>query len=346
MRAKRPTSFDIAEIAGVSQSTVSRALRHASMVSEDTRQRVERAARQLNYKGTVSARALRSRRTATLALLLHDDPLTCPSLSDPFLLSLVGGISTAAARRGYDLLISLQQNGQDRGDDHSLAKRADGVILIAPDDHPHDREETRLEEEHTAFVTWGTAAPGQPGHVIGCDNARGARDGTEHLLRLGRRRPLFLGDISDRHPAFRDRHTGFREALAAAAIPDADIRQIDADATEESGRHALSAALASGPPTGTAPFDCVFAACDRLAIGALRALTEQGWRIPQDVAVIGFGDSAAAARATPPLTTIRPDATTAGERLVDALLRRINGETVTENTLVPTHLIVRGSCGG
>lgn len=316
------------------------------MVSEDTRQRVEQAARQLNYKVDVNARNLRSRKANTLALLLYEDPVTSQSLINPFFLSMLSSITKASARRGYDLLISFQQNNEDRDADYAASKRADGIIFLGYGDYLRYVEKiSRLDEDRTAFITWGPVVPGQPGHFIGSDNVQGARDGMNHLLRLGRRRPLFLGNISDNHPEFRDRHIGFREALAVAGVPESDIRQIDADASEEGGHRALSELLTSGRLAGGPPFDCVFAACDLLAIGAMHALNEQGRRIPQDVSVIGFDDIVAAPYTNPPLTTIRQDTAAAGELLVDALLRLINGETV-ESTMIPTRLIVRGSCGG
>ncbi|TWB56505.1 LacI family transcriptional regulator [Nitrospirillum viridazoti] len=341
MRVKRPTSFDIAELAGVSQSTVSRALRNDAMVSEDTRQRVAQAARLLNYKVDVNARNLRSQKTNTLALLLYEDPVTSQSLINPFFLSMLSSITKASARRGYDLLISFQQSSDDWSADYAASKRADGLIFLGYGDYLRYVDKiSRLDEVSTAFVTWGPVVPGQPGHFIGSDNIQGAREGVRHLIARGRKRIAFLGDISEHCPEFRDRYTGYVEALGEAGLPVIEALYADAAASEEVGHQAILNLI-----DREGPIDAVFGACDLLAIGAMNGLRERSLRVPEDVAVVGFDDIVAAPFTSPPLTTIRQDTAAAGELLVENLLRLIEGRPI-ETTQIATSLVVRGSCGG
>lgn len=338
MRAKRPTSFDIAELAGVSQSTVSRALRRDSMVSEDTRLKVEQAARALNYKVDVNARNLRSQRTNTLALLLYEDPGASESLINPFFLSILGSVTRACAKRGYDLLISFQQSSNDWHADYAASKRADGIIFLGYGDYTSYLDKiASLDEAGIQYITWGPVLPGQPGHFIGSDNVQGMADAVSHLIATGHRRIAFLGDISENCPEYRDRHQGYLKALAAAGLSADPALRLDSLTSEEAGHAAAMRLLDSGQP-----FDAVVAACDLVAIGALHALRDRGLSVPGDVSVIGFDDIQAASYTNPPLTTVRQDTVAAGELLVENLLRLMNDQML-DRTIIPAKLVVRGS---
>ncbi|UXI68116.1 LacI family DNA-binding transcriptional regulator [Tahibacter amnicola] len=337
----KATSFDIAYRAGVSQATVSRALRGSPLVNEETRRRIEAIARELHYTVDKNASNLRRQRSGTLALLLFEDPTSDGSLINPFFLSMLGAITRASARQGHDLLISFQQLSHDWHADYHDSHKADGLILLGYGDYLASRGKLeRLEEQGTPFVRWGAVDDGQPGIAIGCDNAGGGRAITEHLLRLGRRRIAFLGDASPHCPEFLDRYRGHCAALAAAGQTSDQALQIDAaDSTEEVGYTATLGLL----DAGTA-FDAIFAASDLLAIGAMRALGERGRRVPDEIAVVGFDDIPLARLASPPLTTLLQDTKIAGEMLVDTLLRQIRGETV-HNQVLPAQLVIRRSCG-
>lgn len=337
----RPTSFDIAYRAGVSQATVSRALRDSPLVNEETRRRVQAVAKELNYTVDKHASGLRRQRATTLALLLFEDPTSDDSLINPFFLSMLGSITRAVARQGYDLLVSFQQLSDDWHADYQDSHRADGLILLGYGDYLVSRGRLeRLVEQGTHFVRWGAVVDGQPGLSIGCDNHQGGVAATSHLLSLGRRRIGFVGTASPHCPEFFDRYAGHCTALRAAGI-DVDAHwQVDAsDSTELVGLAAMRELLSRGTA-----LDAVFAASDLLAIGVLRALSEAGLRVPDDVAVVGFDDIPMARFAAPPLTTIVQDTKRAGELLVDALLAQIHGETVASCTL-PATLVIRRSCG-
>src|SRR4026207_1803808 len=126
----KPTSIDIAYLAGVSQPTVSRALRGSPMVSEETRRRIESIAQQLNYKVDKNASNLRCQHSNTLALLLFEDPTPDDSLINPFFLAMLGSITRACAQRGYDLLVSFQQQSGNGPVDYEASPKADGCFLI------------------------------------------------------------------------------------------------------------------------------------------------------------------------------------------------------------------------
>ncbi len=337
---EKPTSFDIAFLAGVSQPTVSRALRGSPAVSLETRKRIEEIARQLNYRVDKNASNLRSQHSNTLALLLFEDPTPDDSLINPFFLTMLGSITRATARRGYDLLVSFQQLSRDWQQDYEDSRKADGIILLGYGDYQeyHPRLE-RLVEQGTHFVRWGPVLEGQPGLSVGCDNLQGGYDVTRLLTEHGRRRIAFLGTASVHYPEFDDRFRGYARALAEAGLAAAPQLQMDAITTEESGYLAASELLKHG-----AIVDAIVAASDLIAIGALRALQERGLEVPRDVAVVGFDDIPAASLTHPPLTTVMQDTRRAGELLVETLLREINGEDAT-NSVIPTRLVVRKSCG-
>jgi len=338
--AGKATSFDIAHLAGVSQPTVSRALRGSPMVSPETRQRVQAIARELNYKVDKNASNLRFQHSNTLALLFFEDPTPDDSLINPFFLSMVGSITRACVRQGYDLLLSFQQQSGDWHVDYEDSRKADGIILLGYGDfHEYRARLELLVAQGTRFVRWGQVRPDQPGVSVGCDNFQGGREVTRHLLQLGRRRIAFLGHASSHYPEFEERFLGYRSALARNGLEADPSLQVDAITTESSGYEAARVLLSRG-----AAFDAIVGASDLIAIGAMRALAEAGLDVPGDVAVVGFDDLPAAGLSNPPLTTVMQDTRLAGDALVDTLLRLVRGQPATDR-LLPTRLVVRRSCG-
>jgi DNA-binding LacI/PurR family transcriptional regulator len=336
--SQKATSFDIAQLAGVSQPTVSRALRGSPTVSEQTRMRIEAIAQQLNYTVDKNASRLRTQETKTLALLFFEDPTPDDSLINPFFLSMLGSITRTCASRGYDLLISFQQLSSNWHVDFEDSRKADGIILLGYGDYElyHERLE-KLVEQGTHFVRWGFVQAGQPGTTIGCDNFRGGYDAVQHLIANGRRRIAFIGDASSHYPEFYDRYRGACEAQKSNGIRIVAARQVDAITTEQSGYDAAVELIRR-----KVKFDAIFAASDLIAIGAMRALEENGLEIPADIAIVGFDDIPAASLAHPPLSTVQQDYRRAGEVLVDALLKQIRNEKA-DTAALPARLIVRKS---
>ena len=332
------TSFDIAHLAGVSQSTVSRALRGSPLVNEETRRRIQAAVDELNYKVDKNASSLRARHTGTLALLLFEDPTADESHINPFFLSMLGSITRASAQRGHDLLISFQQFSHDWHADYADSKKADGIILLGYGDYLAICDKLKkLVDQGTHCVRWGAVLPDQPDISVGCDNISGGLAVTAHLIGQGCRRVAFLGDASSHYPEFFDRYRGYTQALGEAGLDVESVLQVNAESTERSGYDALETLLSRG-----VAFDAVFAASDLIAIGAMRALADHGLKVPDDVALAGFDDIPMASFVNPPLTTVLQDTKQAGEILVDNLLRLIRGEPA-ESAMMPAKLVVRKS---
>ena len=337
---RKATSFDIAHLAGVSQPTVSRALRGSPTVSAATRARIEVIARQLNYSVDRSASSLRSGSTRTLALLLFRDPSPDQGVINPFFLAMLGSIMGRCGERGYDLLVSYQQPGGDWQADYADSHRADGLILLGYGDYADYR--SRLETlvaQGTHFVRWGSVQPGQPGLTIGCDNIAGGAAAARHLLDRGRRRIAFLGSATDHYPEFHDRYRGYVAALGEHGLAADPKFQVETISTEEDATQATRELLRRG-----VPFDAIVAASDLIALAAMRVLAGAGINVPYDVAIVGFDDIPAASLANPPLTTIAQDRGLAGRRLVEMLLARI-GDRPVESTVLPTQLVIRRSSG-
>ena len=334
----KATSFDIAHRAGVSQSTVSRALRGSPLVSEETRQRIQQAATELKYKVDKNASNLRTRHSGTLALLLFEDPTADESHINPFFLSMLGSITRACAQRGYDLLVSFQQLSHDWHADYADTRKADGIILLGYGDYLAYRDKlAMLVAQGTRSVRWGAVLPDQPDISIGCDNFLGGQDVTRHLLAQGCRRVAYLGDASSHYPEFFARYRGYAQVLHEAGLEVDGELQVNAESSEQSGYIAMETLLTRGKP-----FDALFAASDLIAIGAMRALGDHGKSVPGDVAVAGFDDIPTASFVNPPLTTVRQDTGQAGEALVDTLLQLIRNEPAGSDML-PVKLVVRKS---
>lgn len=339
MKAKA-TSFDIAHHAGVSQSTVSRALRDSPLVNQETRDRVKAIARELNYKVDKNASNLRQQQSRTIALLLFEDPTTDDSLINPFFLSMLGSITRASAQAGYDLLISFQNMSDDWHADFEDTNKADGIILLGYGDFVDYRDKlARLEEQQTHFVRWGAEDKEHPGVSIGCDNYQGGFDITQHLIDGGREHFAFIGGADSHAPEFQARYFGHRDALKRAKLKFDKKYQFDAISTEESGYASAEKLIASGME-----FDAVFCASDLIAIGVMQAMKDNGIDVPGKVAIVGYDNIPVSRFTNPALTTVAQNTKLAGEMLVKSLLALINGEHV-EPQLMPASIVTRQSCG-
>ena len=334
----RPTSFDIAYRAGVSQPTVSRALRGDTSVSAATREKIERIAQELNYTVDKNASSLRSQRSNTLALLFFEEPFPDEGAINPFFLAMLGSITRACAAQGLDLLISFQRMEDDWHVQYQDSHRADGLILLGYGDYEKYTERLeQLRRQGTLFARWGSVSQDDSGVTIGSDNRLAGRQAGEHLIGLGRSKIAFIGQADQHYPEFAARYAGLCEAMDAAGLRADPALKRDALTGEEEGYRAVSHLLAQG-----ADFDAVFAGSDLIAIGVMRALAEAGLKVPGDVAVIGFDDIPAARLTVPPLTTISQDIRGAGDRLVDMVLAQIE-DAPRPDTRLPTRLIERGS---
>jgi alanine racemase len=340
MGSGKTTSFDIAHRAGVSQATVSRALRNSPLVNPETRKRVQKIAREMNYRVDQRAAGLRSQRTNTIALLIYEDPVANEAQINPFFLSMLGHIIRCAAAHQYDVLVSFQQLSTHWLHEYQSSNRADGIILLGYGDFGRSASRLKqLRDDGAHFTIWGATVPELEGHAVGCQNREGGVLATQHLLDLGRSKIAFLGDNSDSYPEFKQRYQGYLDALSAAGLQADGSRQAHALNQETSGLAAIQSLLDS-----ETQFDAVFAASDLIAFGAIKCLRRAGIRVPEDVSVVGFDDTPAASFFNPSLTTVRQDTRKAAESLVGNLLAMIDGEEIS-SPLLPLSLVVRRSCG-
>lgn len=331
---KRPTSFDIAALAGVSQPTVSRALSGSPSVSEATRARVFAAATELNYKVDKNASGLRRQHSRTLAVLFFDEQVPEGAVLNPFYLSLLGPMVRHCAECGYDLLISIQQLSSDWHLDYEDSRKADGIILLGYGDYlEYQPKLEKLIERGAHFVRWGSAEPGEIGVTVSSDNEAGGFEATGHLLERGCRRIAFIGTAEAGYPEFMQRWQGYCRALRAAGIEPEEELRVESGPRESEGRAALALLLERG-----VEFDAIFAASDVTAIGAMHALQAIGRSVP----VIGFDDIPAASLSSPPLTTVTQDPRQAAEALIDTLIEAIEGGAAS-NRVLPVRLTVRQS---
>jgi DNA-binding LacI/PurR family transcriptional regulator len=335
-RLFRVTSFDVAAEAGVSQSTVSRALAGDPVVSEATRLRVAEAARKLNYYVDNNAARLRTGKTGTLAVVAICRPDEDRKDLNPFTYALLGTICAAASARGYETLVSFQDGPANLSGRYEEQRKADGLIVIGTTQNEAAWDYYRdLGQSGMHWVCWGS--PYDELEWIRSDNHDGARIATAHLIERGCKSIACIGSVGSLQRQFKERYEGYAQAMAEAGLTPRLIEIDDALSREEQGRRAAATLLAAPDAS-----DAVFAVCDEIALGVLRGLTEAGVQVPQQIALIGFDGTRASAHAMPPLSTVQPDFAAAGAMLVDKLLASVAGEPH-EQRRVPVQLLVRES---
>lgn len=325
---------EIAALAGLSESTVSRALAGSRFVNADTRRRVKALAQELGYRVNPVARSLRSRKARTIGVMIplqHDEE---QQPSDSFLLGLLGGIADALAERDYDLLLSPPRSDIEEWISRCLGTgQAGGVIVLGQSYHHELLNEAA--GRGAAMVVWGADVAGRSYATVGSDNRAAGRAAAVHLIGAGRRKLAFLGDV--RLPEVAQRYQGFRDALAAAEI-DPGAAPLVSVHFGASQAYAEAVAFLGGDPD----IDGIFAASDVIGMGAIRALGAAGHRVPGDVAVVGFDDVPLAEVASPPLTTLRQNSAKGAAALVELLLDQIAGRPA-KSVVIPAELVVRGS---
>lgn len=325
---------DIARLAGVSISTVSRALNGSDLVNDETKKRVTDLARSLNYSINIGAKNLRLRQNKTVAVVVPYDAANRQHVSDPFFLSMLGGLADALTDRGYDMLLSrVDSERLDLAASLYDSGRAMGVILIGQWGH-HDQLND-LASRRVPLVVWGAQMAQQLYCTVGGDNVEGGRAATRHLIQKGRQHVAFFGNRD--LPEVAHRFAGYQAALKAARIKFRDALYVPTPFTSNGGADGINALIERGER-----FDAIFACSDLLAITAINAMRAHGIHVPHDVAVVGYDDVELGQHFHPPLTTVRQSLGTAGQALVDALIDQLEGRKPLPRVL-PTTLVVRGT---
>ena len=327
---------DIARLAGVSVSTVSRALAGSPLVTAPKREEIHRLARERGYVVNSTARNLRLQRTQTLGVVIPLAHETRQPLSDPFLMEILGHLADAITERGYGMFLQKIVPPMDDWLINLIgSQRADGIIVIG-----QSTEHVVLEAAALVYrplVVWGGHLPTQSYCTVGTDNVGGAMAVVEYLIRLGRKRIVFVGDPA--MPEIGLRYAGYRLAHERAPNLHPLAHLVPTHLTADTAYEAIRAFISSGTK-----FDALFGATDVIAMSALRALTASGLAVPRDVSVVGFDDIALAAHANPPLSTVRQDLQCGARTLVDLLFRRMAGED-TPSATMSAELVVRESSG-
>lgn len=325
---------DIARMAGVSVSTVSRALAGSSLVNDATKEKIVALARSLRFSANVGAQNLRRGQSQTIAVVLPKSSSDQQPVSDPFFISLLGEIADALTSSGYDML--LTRVDEERIDDiESLVSsgRALGIVVIGQ--WLHHYALSALASRGVPIAVWGAALPGSNYFTVGGDNRLGGKLATEHLLQCGRRKIMFLGDT--RLPEVALRFEGYRDALISrgmlvnpgltAAIP----------FQAAAARRALDDLFSH-----TRDFDALFACSDLMAMTANALLASRGIRVPEDVSVVGYDDLSLASQVHPTLTSVRQPLAEAAQALMRGVLDAREGTSPT-TVILPTALIERES---
>jgi DNA-binding LacI/PurR family transcriptional regulator len=329
---------DVARLARVSRSTASRAITGAPGVSEEARAAVERAARRLNYSPNRAARSLVTRRTDLIGLVIPEP--TSRLFGDPHFPRLIRGVNEELAGRDRQLVLFTPQSKLDeqRLEGHLASGQiVDGLLFVSL--HGADPLPARLAGQGVPVVVSGRPLGSVEITYVDVDNLRGGAIAVRHLLAGGRRAITTIAGPQDM-VAGQDRLAGYRQAMTDAGLLDRALEEVG-DFTQESGHAAMRVLLERRPD-----LDAVFAASDLMALGAMRALLEAGRRVPDDVAVVGFDDSPAAASAEPPLSSVRWPLHEMAREMTRLLLLAIDDRSLPpRGVLLATHLVARASSG-
>jgi LacI family transcriptional regulator len=332
------TIEEIAELAEVSRSTVSRVLNNHPSVRPLVRERVLQVMQQHHYAPRAAARSLASSRTNVIGLLI---PRSAAFIfADPFFPIVIQGISEACSSRGYFLMLAMLTAETEQGfyDRILRGRHFDGLIVASSD--IDDPILPLLMRDHAPLVLVGSHPYLQNLAWVDVDNREGAHKAVTHLIELGHRRIATIAGPSQMAAGI-ERRNGYKQALLEAGIPITPELMVTGDFSQEGGYLAMQHVLALPQRPGA-----IFVASDTMAIGALRAIHEAGVAVPEEIAIVGFDDLPSSVFANPPLTTIHQPIAELGVAAVKLLIDQFERpEAVTHHVSLPTQLIIRSSCG-
>ncbi|MGI5467013.1 LacI family DNA-binding transcriptional regulator [Streptomyces sp. CA-132043] len=324
------TSHDVARLAGVSQATVSRALRDDHRVSAATREKVRQAAQALNYFPSEAGRTLSTRATRRIGVIVTD-------LTNPFYPHVVAPLHDELQALGYRMMLITERSDEAVAGEKLLDQSLDGVVLATATTESRLPAQLDRRDIPYVFLNRDTGQPGDYASVV--DNEGGGRLVAGVLTELGHRRIAGIFG-SPNTTTGRDRELGFRLALAEAGLGLPDSRVVRGAFEYATGYDALPRLLAADePPTA------VFCGNDVVAIGVLNAAIAAGLRVPDDLTVIGFDDLPMADWEVFRLTTVRHDLRELARQAARLLVRRITGEAdpAGERLVLPTEFVPRAT---
>lgn len=325
-----PTIQDVAKHAGVAPMTVSRVLNNNGYVSNEKRQRVEAAIRELNYIPNALGTSLRMKRTQTLALVVSD-------LTNPFWTTLARGVEDTANQHGYHIIIGNTDESPQKQKSYLLflqKKQVDG-FLIVPTSTPF------LDQLRVPFVVLDRRIGDEKIDIVRCDSVGGAYELTKYLLQLGHRHIAIITGRQD-HSTACDRVAGFQKALEEFGLADLPQQIYWGEFNQKTGYDYTQQILHTEPRT-----TAIFATNNFIAIGTMLALRERGIQVPQQMSVVAFDDLPAAITFDPFLTVAAQPAYEMGQQATQLLLSRLSGTApaTPQEIVLPIEIIIRRSTG-
>lgn len=336
----RVTIADVARSAGVSKATVSRVLSgHHQYLKAATRERVEHAINELEYRPSSVARSLTSKRTHTVGVLVAD-------IANPFYSDVFHGIEDSALSQSYNVFLCNTNYDLERGQTYIqslIDKHVDGILIMTSSFSEAWLAELQRSGVPVIVLDWEMHMRSDTVSAIGVDFQRGIQAAVEHLVKLGHRRFAHVGGPPDLQTS-KDRRNAFLQALKAAGIDPASVTVVDGNLRIDGGRRAAGLLLALSPrPTA------IFAANDMTAVGVLREALALGIKVPEALSIVGLDDVWLAAETDPPLTTVALPRYEIGQlamRMLFELLDKPNAEFINSvYTRVRTSLVIRQSTG-
>jgi DNA-binding LacI/PurR family transcriptional regulator len=321
---------DIARIAGVSHSTVSRALRGSPLIPAETTRRIRLIAEEHGYSASAIGRSLVSGRTEAIGVVVT-------SISDPFNGEVVAGLEESANAAGYSVILATSQAQPEREMavvKSFQARRVDGIVVASS--RVGSNYLPMLQKLRIPVVLLNNQHPDEVTHSVSIDDARGAYEATRYLVQLGHSNIGFVGDKFGLHSDF-ERRKGFLEAMREVGRPVPDKNTVWGDGKVEGGYQAARQLLLKARPSA------IFCYNDLSAVGALRAAEMAGLAVPRDLSIVGFDDIEIASLVHPPLTTIRQPRRELGIKSMELLLKLLRGEQAAKAMLLPGELVVRSS---
>jgi len=337
--ARRATLDEVARLARVSPSTVSRVVRGSAGVSEELESAVREAIRVTGYVPNLAARQLATSRSDAVGVVIPEDQWRV--FRDPFFADMVEGVATQLASTRYRFILVMGRSAEDPewllhyvGGGH-----IDGVMMIAPE-RQHALGDAITSVGLPVVYMGKPFQAAEDATYVDADNVGGVRQAVEYLHAQGRRRIAMIAGIPTMRSSV-DRTAGYRSGMASVGLPVDERLVMSTDYSDEGGEKAMNQLLRLGD--GACDIDAVIAASDLIAMGVLRALRIAGVAVPADIAVVGFGDERIAARSEPPLTTIAQNAVQMGIELARLMVAVLDGQPHPGRVIMSPHLVVRAT---
>ncbi len=328
----KPTSIkDIARIANVSSSTVSRALQNSPLISRDTAEKIQTIAKQSGYRVSAIARGLVTQRTKSIGVVVT-------TIADPFVSEVVDGIEDACNHHGYSVFLANSNADPDRETKvvHSFSeRRVEGIVVTSS--RVGALYLPLLSEMRIPIVLVNNQHPGEFVNSVLIENVKASADVTNHLIQLGHKRIAYLGDRYG-YQSDTERFAGYRQAMERAGLPFVPELVVHGDGKCEGAGPAIDVLL----HRNTRP-SAIVCYNDMTAFAAIRQLHALGLCVPEDVSVVGFDDLFIATYMEPPLTTLKQPRRLMGKLAMESLLRLISGESTESPIRVPAELVIRAS---